>query len=607
MLLPILNDLIKAFLWIGTILVVLLIGNIYFLFNAKIKNYKQLKEEFGYPVPKITNLAFAHMNQIAVREYEFKWHQQLGKIFGFYYCDIPQLKIADLSLINEIFLKQSKIFNARTWSEYRMTALLKSILFNKGSRWKKMRKIIQPTLAEYRIKANDSTIINDIQSGLNKLVNHFINLVNNSGQVANQSNQRNEFSKRGYMVVECQDSPTGFSLEINAYSILQVISLDVIFRLAFNNDTIDVTKGSAEPSLKTVKIILGSVDTFLYKLAVAIPISRLFIVPWMMFLDPKWKAYRKFVNKIVAYNPENSSNSNNEEQNEIEQNNQPKRIRNILIEHYCDGNISRNELMSNSFAVLVAGFETTATTSTYLLWCIAKHSDCSIKLRQDILNYGVESQYLDMFIKEVMRMYPALPNFVIRTPNEDTKVGAYTIKRGMSVYMSVNTIHHDPDIWEKPFCFDPERFAEGKTYPPAAYAPFGLGHRMCAGYQLALREMKSIVCEVVSNFDIQLIAPLEMELVNSSIFLTRPRHEIRLKLIPLKSTISGEQEGLVEQARKDDLNLDGSIKAKVESIDIRQPTSRITLSKESTNNNNIEVNVAHNKTQEMKNEDVIAS
>lgn len=112
-------------------------------------------------------------------------------------------------------------------------------------------------------------------------------------------------------------------------------------------------------------------------------------------------------------------------------------------------------------AVLIAGFETTATTSSYILWCLAKHVEYQVKLKADIIRNGIESKYMDMFIKEVMRMYPALPNFVIRTPHEDTKVGKYTIKSGMSVYLSVNTVHYDETIWPDPHRFDPERFAEG--------------------------------------------------------------------------------------------------------------------------------------------------
>lgn len=565
------------------VLSTLVIINLSLLFRAKWKNYQLLGENLGYPVPKIPSVAFAHMDQIASRKYEFKWHKQLGKIFGLYYCDSPQLKLADLNVVNEIFLKQSKIFNARTWSEYRVSALIKSILFNKGSRWKKIRRIIQPALAEYRIRTNESNVIHDIQSGLDKLMLHFRNLVKNDPKTLktfNQPFQRSQFAKRGYMVVKNQESPTGLSLEINAYTVLQVITLDVIFRLAFDIDTIDVTKGSSEPSLKTVKFILGSVDTFLYKLAVAIPITRLFILPWMIFLDPQWKAYRKFVSKIVDYNPDNSELMSADE--DLDHNAQPKRIRNILLSHYRSGNLTKNELMSNSFAVMVAGFETTATTSTYVLWCIAKHDACASKLRQDIQNYGVESRYLDMFIKEVMRMYPALPNFVIRTPHEDIEIEGLTIKRGMSVYMSVNTIHHDPAIWEDPFRFDPERFAEGKTYPPAAYAPFGLGHRMCAGYQLALREMKSIVCEVLSNFDIQLVAPEEMELVSSSIFLTRPRHEVRLRLIPVSSNESSEQRCETTPVRAD--AVDSSAETKRRALEIRlPPVSRKLSTKSQTN------------------------
>jgi len=119
-------------------------------------------------------------------------------------------------------------------------------------------------------------------------------------------------------------------------------------------------------------------------------------------------------------------------------------------------------------AILIAGYETTATTSTYILWCVARYDSCRERLRSDILNYGIESKYLDMFVKEAMRMYPALPNFVIRTAHEDTKLAGYEIKRGTSIHMSVNTIHYDESIWPNPNVFQPERFAGGLVIHPLA-------------------------------------------------------------------------------------------------------------------------------------------
>lgn len=112
-------------------------------------------------------------------------------------------------------------------------------------------------------------------------------------------------------------------------------------------------------------------------------------------------------------------------------------------------------------ATIVAGFETTATTASYILWCVARHSALKERLLDDILREGIYSRYLDMFIKEVMRMYPALANFIIRSPKEEALVAGRLIERGMSVYLGVNTIHYDETIYPDPYKFDPERFAEG--------------------------------------------------------------------------------------------------------------------------------------------------
>lgn len=117
--------------------------------------------------------------------------------------------------------------------------------------------------------------------------------------------------------------------------------------------------------------------------------------------------------------------------------------------------------LANASATIVAGFETTATTSSYILWCVARHPALKAKLLADVRAHGIHSRYLDMFIKETMRMYPALANFVIRSPKEDTMVSGRLIGRGMSVYLDMITVHYDETIYPDPHKFDPERFAEG--------------------------------------------------------------------------------------------------------------------------------------------------
>lgn len=120
-----------------------------------------------------------------------------------------------------------------------------------------------------------------------------------------------------------------------------------------------------------------------------------------------------------------------------------------------------NSLPANTASAVFAGFETTATSASYLIWCMAKHVECQSALRASVQKHGMQSEYLDMFIKEVMRMFPALPNFVIRTPNADTQVGGVRVKRGTPVYMSVQAVHYDSRLWPEPHLFKPERFAQG--------------------------------------------------------------------------------------------------------------------------------------------------
>ncbi|CAF3976426.1 unnamed protein product, partial [Rotaria sp. Silwood1] len=63
-------------------------------------------------------------------------------------------------------------------------------------------------------------------------------------------------------------------------------------------------------------------------------------------------------------------------------------------------------------------------------------------------------------------------------------------------------MHRDPRNWKlDPTQFIPERFyginAPDANHNPFAFGPFGGGHRMCAGQDLARLEMKVIVIRLM--------------------------------------------------------------------------------------------------------------
>lgn len=81
-------------------------------------------------------------------------------------------------------------------------------------------------------------------------------------------------------------------------------------------------------------------------------------------------------------------------------------------------------------------------------------------------------------MKEAMRLYPAVPG-VGRILTKDTLIDGHTIPAGTRVNVSFILLHRNPDVWEDPHTFRPERFEveEAKNRNPFAFVPFSAGPR----------------------------------------------------------------------------------------------------------------------------------
>jgi len=75
--------------------------------------------------------------------------------------------------------------------------------------------------------------------------------------------------------------------------------------------------------------------------------------------------------------------------------------------------------------------------------------------------------------------------------------------KGINVAVSFYKIHRDPDNWDNPEEFLPERF-ENYDNKDKTYLPFGGGRRICIGKTLALLELYTISAMVVKNFKFSL-------------------------------------------------------------------------------------------------------
>ncbi|KAL2902027.1 Flavonoid 3' 5'-hydroxylase 1 [Bienertia sinuspersici] len=97
----------------------------------------------------------------------------------------------------------------------------------------------------------------------------------------------------------------------------------------------------------------------------------------------------------------------------------------------------------------------------------------------------------------------ALPH----SPSEPSTKGGYSIPKGVRVLLDVYAIHRDPQLWEDPLVFRPERFLNGSHAEKVnylgkhfQYLPFGSGRRICPGIPLVERMSVLVLASLLHAF-----------------------------------------------------------------------------------------------------------
>ena len=175
--------------------------------------------------------------------------------------------------------------------------------------------------------------------------------------------------------------------------------------------------------------------------------------------------------------------------------------------------LSDEEIIAQSVIFLLAGYETSSNTLSLTLYYLAVNPDVQDKLRKEIIEamesnakkplYDVAQsiEYLDCVIMEAQRQCPPFAQ-VNRECSEDYDLNGIHIPAGMEVVIPIYVLHHDPDAWQDPEKFDPERFRGPAKDARHAFQflPFGAGPRNCIGMRFALMEIKIALVRMLTKF-----------------------------------------------------------------------------------------------------------
>jgi len=113
--------------------------------------------------------------------------------------------------------------------------------------------------------------------------------------------------------------------------------------------------------------------------------------------------------------------------------------------------------------------------------------------------------YTRATIYECMRRNTPTPMGVTRLANRSVLLEGHLIPKDSHVIPLLHTVHMDPEIFENPEEFQPERFLneEGKLQKPKEFMPFSAGQRMCPGDQLAETELQCFFASILHVYDLK--------------------------------------------------------------------------------------------------------
>ncbi|WCJ19467.1 Cytochrome P450 88A1 [Euphorbia peplus] len=189
----------------------------------------------------------------------------------------------------------------------------------------------------------------------------------------------------------------------------------------------------------------------------------------------------------------------------------------LQIEDEQGNKLSDKEVLDNIVSLVIAGYESTSLTSTWALYYLAKNPNVLKKLREenmsicknkkgDFITAEDVSQlkYTNKVVEETIRM-ANVSQTLFRVATKDMEYKGYRIPKGWVVILWTRYLHIDPQNFDDPLCFNPERW--DRPAKPGTYQVFGGGARICAGNMLARLQVALLLHHLSIGYKWELVNP----------------------------------------------------------------------------------------------------
>lgn len=182
--------------------------------------------------------------------------------------------------------------------------------------------------------------------------------------------------------------------------------------------------------------------------------------------------------------------------------------------------------------IFFAGTDTTANTLIWIMTSLIKNPEVMHKAQKEVrkLMHGkakideedlqnIKLPYLEAVIKETMRLYPVAA-LIPRESLDKMVINGYEILPKTIVYVNLLAIGRDPQVWENPDEFFPDRFLDSDIQFKGhdfEFIPFGTGRRICAGMYMAVATLELVLSNLLYSFDWELPPGIKKEDIDTDI------------------------------------------------------------------------------------------
>ena len=412
-----------------------------------------------------------------------KWRQQYGPIVGFYLGSQRCVLLNDFDLISEAF-KDDRFCGRPQQLQDVFHALFQSdeteissggVVFSQGDHWREQRRFVMKTLKEFGM--GKSLLQNVISEEVSKLVEDF-------KQEASRGEPVNLKNKTNLAVVN---------------TLWQII----------NGEKADLK----DPQMLKV---FNSTSKFIEENSLCGPVM---ILPWLRHVPPFSRVFQSARSSPQQMRRVTSTSISQHKETKDSETprdfidcylNKMEETTDTTSSFYRDrgeGNIQRTTM-----DLFGAGSETTSSILSFAVLYMIRFPQIQEKVQAEIdavigsrsamLEDRPRMPYTEAVIHEILR-HACLNYTVPHATTEDVVFHGWNIPAGTAVYANVSWIMNDPDHWQAPELFNPDRFLSpvtGQFRKNERCIPFLVGKRYCPGQQLAHHQIFLFLTGLLQHF-----------------------------------------------------------------------------------------------------------